>query len=126
MVCTTRWAHRKGKAVRVLQGSIWDVAVDLRRESATFGRWEGFPLSAAELKLLWIPEGFAHGFLVLSGRAEVLYKTTGFYNPGSERTIVWNDPSLRIDWPLARIDQMAPIVSPKDRDGVLFPAADYF
>src|ERR1700761_4768833 len=99
----------QGKLVRVLSGHIWDVAVDLRRDSPDFGRWAGFDLKPRnaqdELELLWIPEGFAHGFLVLSETAEVLYKTTRGYYPPGERTILWNDPNLAIAWPL---DDLAP------------------
>ncbi|HEU5340056.1 dTDP-4-dehydrorhamnose 3,5-epimerase [Edaphobacter sp.] len=115
----------QGKLVRVLSGHIWDVAVDLRPGSADFGKWAGFylkPLTdAGELQLLWIPEGFAHGFLVLSESAEVLYKTTDVYYPGGERTILWNDPTLNIDWPLGGIE---PMVSAKDAQGSLFTQAE--
>jgi dTDP-4-dehydrorhamnose 3,5-epimerase len=115
----------QGKLVRVLSGHIWDVALDLRPESPTFGRWEGFhlqPLNAeGEMELLWIPEGFAHGFLVLSPNAEVLYKTTQFYEPLSERCILWNDPALGIAWPL---EGLIPVVSAKDRLGKLFAEAE--
>jgi dTDP-4-dehydrorhamnose 3,5-epimerase len=117
--------HPQGKLVRVLSGHIWDVAVDLRSGSPTFGRWEGFHLRAlnagGELELLMIPEGFAHGFLVLSSHAEVLYKTTDFYRPADERCILWSDPALGIDWPL---DGMEPIVSAKDALGVEFGCAE--
>src|SRR6202045_2371704 len=117
----------QGKLVRVLSGHIWDVAVDLRRNSPDFGQWAGFhlkPPSATDpLEMLWIPEGFAHGFLVLSETAEVLYKTTDFYDPSSERCILWNDPSLNISWPLELLDQ-APTVSPKDEKGSLFQQAE--
>jgi dTDP-4-dehydrorhamnose 3,5-epimerase len=115
----------QGKLVRVLSGHIWDVAVDLRRDSPGFGKWAGFdlqPLNAAgELEMLWIPEGFAHGFLVLSETAEVLYKTTRGYFPAGERCILWNDPSLTIAWPL---DGLTPVVSGKDAQGVPFAAAE--
>jgi dTDP-4-dehydrorhamnose 3,5-epimerase len=115
----------QGKLVRVLSGHIWDVALDLRRDSPTFGRWEGFHLqprnATGELELLWIPEGFAHGFLVLSSHAEVLYKTTHFYNPSDERCILWNDPELGIGWSL---DGMEPVVSAKDAQGVVFERAE--
>ena len=117
--------QQQGKLVRVLSGHIWDVALDLRRGSPTFGRWEGFHLqprnTAGEMELLWIPEGFAHGFLVLSPTAEVLYKTTQFYEPSSERCILWSDPELGIAWPL---EGMTPVVSAKDAAGVAFAAAD--
>jgi dTDP-4-dehydrorhamnose 3,5-epimerase len=115
----------QGKLVRVLSGHIWDVAVDLRPNSPDFGRWAGFHLQAEspdeELQLLWIPEGFAHGFLVLSDTAEVLYKTTNLYHPPGERCILWNDPTLNISWPL---DGMTPNVSDKDALGTPFQSAD--
>jgi dTDP-4-dehydrorhamnose 3,5-epimerase len=115
----------QGKLVRVLSGHIWDVALDLRRDSPTFGRWEGFHLkpgnTVGEMELLWIPEGFAHGFLVLSPGAEVLYKTTQFYEPTSERCILWSDPALGIAWPL---EGLLPVVSAKDEAGALFSDAE--
>ncbi|WP_213805544.1 dTDP-4-dehydrorhamnose 3,5-epimerase [Granulicella sp. dw_53] len=114
----------QGKLVRVLSGHIWDVAVDLRPSSPDFGKWEGFHLKSDPLQLLWIPEGFAHGFLVLSDTAEVLYKTTDLYHPPGERCILWNDPTLNISWPLEALDGLTPSVSPKDAVGTLFTAAD--
>ena len=118
----------QGKLVRVLSGHIWDVAVDLRRNSPDFGKWAGFHLKAQstadELQLLWIPEGFAHGFLVLSDTAEVLYKTTDFYHPAGERSILWSDPTLNIAWPLEALNGSQPSISPKDEQGALFTAAD--
>jgi dTDP-4-dehydrorhamnose 3,5-epimerase len=118
----------QGKLIRVLSGHIWDVAVDLRRNSPDFGKWAGFHLQAEspsdQLQLLWIPEGFAHGFLVLSETAEVLYKTTDFYYPAGERSILWNDPTLNITWPLERLNGSLPSISPKDAQGALFTAAD--
>ena len=115
----------QGKLVRVLSGHIWDVVVDLRRSSPTFGRHEAFDLQPVnpkgEPELLWVPEGFAHGFLVLSEKAEVLYKTTDFYLPKAERSILWNDPKLGIAWPL---DGLTPSVSAKDGKGVLFDEAE--
>jgi dTDP-4-dehydrorhamnose 3,5-epimerase len=118
----------QGKLVRVLSGHIWDVAVDLRRNSPDFGKWAGFHLKAQsaddDLQLLWIPEGFAHGFLVLSDTAEVLYKTTNLYHPIGERSILWNDPTLNITWPLEALNGTAPSVSAKDALGSLFPDAD--
>lgn len=108
----------QGKLVRVLSGHIWDVAVDLRRESPDFGKWAGFHLKplneAGEMELLWIPEGFGHGFVVLSETAEVLYKTTRGYYPAGERSILWNDPTLGIEWPLEGIE---PSISGKDAAG---------
>jgi dTDP-4-dehydrorhamnose 3,5-epimerase len=118
----------QGKLVRVLSGHIFDVAVDLRRESPDFGKWEGFHLqprnAAGELEMLWIPEGFAHGFLVLSETAEVLYKTTNLYHPAGERSILWNDPTLNIVWPLDALDGVEPSVSGKDAQGSPFLSAD--
>jgi len=115
----------QGKLIRVLSGHIWDVAVDLRRHSPTFGRHAAFHLqprnAAGELEMLWIPEGFAHGFLVLSDTAEVLYKTTDFYYPEGERCIRWNDAELGIPWPL---DGLMPAVSSKDATGSLFRDAE--
>jgi dTDP-4-dehydrorhamnose 3,5-epimerase len=111
----------QGKLIRVLSGHIWDVAVDLRPNSPDFGKWAGFHLRPDPLQLLWIPEGFAHGFLVLSDTAEVLYKTTGFYHPPGERCILWSDPNLNIPWPL---DGLALTVSPKDAQGTLFANAE--
>ncbi len=115
----------QGKLVRVLAGHIWDVAVDLRRDSPHFGKHAGFHLQPrnhdGELELLWIPEGFAHGFLVLSETAEVLYKTTAAYYPAGERCIRWNDPTLAIPWPLGGL---TPSVSAKDAQGVPFLEAD--
>ena len=118
----------QGKLIRVLSGHIWDVAIDLRRNSATFGKWAGFNLKAQSvddpLELLWIPEGFAHGFLVLSKTAEVLYKTTDIYYPAGERSILWNDPTLNIAWPLEALKGTPVFVSPKDERGSLFTEAD--
>jgi dTDP-4-dehydrorhamnose 3,5-epimerase len=102
--------HPQGKLVRVTQGAAWDVAVDIRRDSPTFGRWVGVELSAENRRQLWVPEGLAHGFLVLSELAEVLYKTTEFYAPGCEQCIRWDDPTLAIRWPLAA----PPVLSPRD------------
>ena len=112
----------QGKLVRCLSGHIWDVALDLRRSSPDFGRWAGFDLTEETLEYLWIPEGFAHGFAVVSETANVLYKTTRFYFPSGERTIRWNDPTLTISWPLAEIGM--PSVSAKDAVGKLFSEAD--
>ncbi|HXS14043.1 MAG TPA: dTDP-4-dehydrorhamnose 3,5-epimerase [Acidobacteriaceae bacterium] len=124
--------HPQGKLVRVLSGHIWDVAVDLRRDSPDFGRWAAFDLKPlnddGELELLWIPEGFAHGFLVLSETAEVLYKTTRGYYPPGERCVLWNDPELGISWPLeqikAELPGAEPAVSAKDAKGALLRDAE--
>lgn len=112
----------QGKLVRVVAGSVFDVAVDLRRSSPTFGRWVGEVLSAENKRQLWVPEGFAHGFVVLSESAEFVYKTTDYYAPEYERSIIWNDPTLAIDWPL----QEAPLVSSKDEKGSPFLSAEVF
>jgi len=101
----------QGKLVRVVAGEVFDIAVDLRRTSPTFGRWAGVTLSAANKRQLWIPEGFAHGFLVLSESADFLYKATDYYAPEWDRGIAWNDPDLGIPWPL----DGAPLLSDKDR-----------
>lgn len=113
----------QSKLVRVIAGEIFDVALDLRRHSPSFGQWEGVVLSAANKRQLWIPEGFAHGFLVLSEDAEVLYKTTAYWAPEHERCIAWNDPRLAIDWPLAGA---LPHLSAKDARGVPFAEAEVF
>jgi len=112
----------QGKLVRVTQGSVWDVAVDLRRGSASFGRWVGFELSAEGRRSAWIPAGFAHGFVVTSDVAEVQYKTTDYYAPEHERSLLWNDPTLAIPWPLAG----APILTAKDRGGRPLAEAETF
>lgn len=112
----------QGKLVRVVQGEVFDVAVDLRRSSPHFGKWVGALLNAENKHQLWVPEGFGHGFVVLSDTAEFLYKTTDYYAPAHERCIAWNDPTLAIDW---RIND-EPTVSAKDSLGKLFPQADYF
>uniref|UniRef100_UPI004057638E dTDP-4-dehydrorhamnose 3,5-epimerase n=1 Tax=Candidatus Electronema sp. TaxID=2698783 RepID=UPI004057638E len=112
----------QGKLVRVVQGEVFDVAVDIRRSSPTFGQWAGEILSAENKRLLWVPEGFAHGFLVLSESAEFLYLTTNYYAPEHERAIIWNDPDLNIVWPLAG----EPNLSAKDRQAKSFREADLF
>ncbi|HEU0100054.1 MAG TPA: dTDP-4-dehydrorhamnose 3,5-epimerase [Allosphingosinicella sp.] len=101
----------QAKLVRVASGAIFDVAVDMRRSSSTFGRWFGVELSAENHRQLWIPEGFAHGFLTLSETADVIYKTTGYYSPSDEGSLAWDDPDVGIEWPLT----VEPLLSPKDR-----------
>ncbi|MDJ0696534.1 dTDP-4-dehydrorhamnose 3,5-epimerase [Mastigocoleus sp. MO_188.B34] len=112
----------QGKLVRAIVGTIFDVAVDIRKSSPTFGKWVGYTLSAENKRQIWIPSGFAHGFLVVSETAEVLYKTTDYYAPQHERCILWNDPELAIDWPLTA----SPIVSAKDQAGKPFQSAEVF
>ncbi|WP_347903261.1 dTDP-4-dehydrorhamnose 3,5-epimerase [Pseudomonas purpurea] len=114
--------HTQGKLVRVTAGEVLDVAVDIRRSSPNFGRWASVRLSAQNNRQLWIPEGFAHGFVVLSDYAEFLYKTTDYYTPSAERCIRWDDPDLAIDWQLTE----APQLSVKDQAGVQFKEADVF
>lgn len=115
--------HRpQGKLVRVVSGSVLDVAVDLRRSSPTFGKWVGEILSADNKAQMWVPEGFAHGFIVLSDSAETAYKATDYYAPEHERCIAWDDPQLAIDWPTT----LAPHVSDKDRRGLSFASAELF
>jgi dTDP-4-dehydrorhamnose 3,5-epimerase len=115
--------HRpQGKLVRCVAGEVFDVAVDLRVHSPSFGRWAGALLSADNKRQMWIPEGFAHGFLVLSESADFLYKTTEYYAPEEERTIRWDDPELNIRWPLTGL----PRLSDKDSGGTPFRQADYY
>jgi len=104
----------QGKLVRAVAGEVFDVAVDLRKESATFGKWAGTRLSSMNHQMIWIPKGFAHGFYTLSESAEVAYKVTDFYAPQHERTLLWNDPDVAIQWPL----KGEPILSDKDRAGI--------
>lgn len=113
----------QGKLVRVSHGAVFDVAVDLRQSSQTFGKWVGIELSAENKKQLWVPPGFAHGFLVLSEMAEFIYKTTDYWHAASERCIVWNDPDLKIQWPSIGIK---PILNSKDSAGMSFKQAPYF
>ncbi len=113
----------QGKLVRVVAGEVFDVAVDIRRSSPTFGQWVGEILSAENKKQLWVPAGFAHGFIVLSDHAEFLYNTTDYWAPEYERCIVWNDAALAIDWPLA---DKQPILSEKDARGMAFNAAEVY
>ena len=112
----------QGKLVRVVAGEVFDVAVDIRHASPTFGRWVGEFLSADNKRQLWIPPGFAHGFMVLSESAEFLYKTTDYYAPALERCIQWDDPELAIDWPAG----FAPLLSAKDQQGVALASAEVF
>ncbi|ARI79379.1 dTDP-4-dehydrorhamnose 3,5-epimerase [Microcystis aeruginosa] len=114
--------HPQGKLVRVVNGSVFDVAVDARQSSPTFGQWVSCVLSAENKRIFWVPEGFAHGFIVLSERAEFLYKTTNYYYPQYEKTIAWNDADLGIDWPL----EIPPILSPKDQAGQPFKSVEVF
>lgn len=113
----------QGKLVRVVRGAVFDVAVDIRRSSRTFGRWVGAELSEENRRQLWVPPGFAHGFVVLSDTAEFLYKTTDYYAPSHERCIAWNDPDLSIDWRLAGLQ---PLLSAKDAKGVRLAEAELF
>ena len=114
--------HAQGKLVRVVAGEVFDVAVDIRRASPTFGQWVGVVLSAENKRQLWIPEGFAHGFVVMSDAAEFLYKTTDFYAPQFERCIRWDDPAIAIQWPLTG----EPLLSQKDAQGVALKDAELF
>lgn len=114
--------HSQGKLVRVVVGEVYDVAVDLRRSSPTFGKWVGAHLSAENKRQFWVPEGFGHGFVVLSDAAEFLYRTTEYYAPESERCIIWDDPELAIDWP----QEVSPLLSAKDEQGVRFADAEYY
>jgi len=114
--------HAQGKLVRVTHGEVFDVAVDIRRSSPTFSRWVGINLSAENKRMLWIPPGFAHGFLVMSEAAEFLYKTTDYWYAEHERTLLWNDPALGIDWPV----QGMPLLAPKDAAGRPLAAADLY
>lgn len=106
--------HPQGKLVRVVAGEVYDVAVDLRRSSPTFGQWTGQTLSADNKRMMWVPPGFAHGFCVVSEFAEFLYKTTDYWHPEHERSLLWNDPELAIDWPL----QGEPLLAAKDQAGL--------
>jgi dTDP-4-dehydrorhamnose 3,5-epimerase len=115
--------HTQGKLVRVVSGAVFDVVVDMRQSSATFGRSVGIELSADNKRQLWVPEGFAHGFFVLTDSAEFVYKCTDYYHPQSEVSLLWSDPALNIDWPL---DGVQPALSAKDKQGVLFADAPKF
>jgi len=116
-------AQPQAKLVRVVMGEVYDVAVDLRRSSATFGRWVAVTLSAENRRMLWVPVGFAHGFMVTSESAEFLYKTTDYYAPEHERSLLWNDPALAIPWPL---EGELPLLKPKDASGAPLALADCF
>ena len=114
--------HAQGKLVRVVEGEVFDVAVDLRRSSPTFGRWVGERLSASNHRQLWVPPGFAHGFVVLSESAQFLYKTTDYWYPEHERSLLWNDPAIGIDWPL----DAQPLLAAKDAAAALLRDAEVF
>lgn len=114
--------HAQGKLVRVTEGKVFDVVVDLRKSSSTFGRWVGAHLSADKHCQLWVPPGFAHGFVVLSERAQFLYKTTDYWYPEYERTLLWNDPAVGIEWPIDFVPQLAA----KDAAGKTLTNAEYF
>lgn len=114
--------HPQGKLVRVIAGAVFDVAVDLRRSSATFGRWVGHTLSAENKMMMWVPPGFAHGFCVTTESAEFLYKTTDYWYPEHERCLLWNDPDLAIAWPLAG----EPVLAAKDRVGAGLADAEVY
>jgi dTDP-4-dehydrorhamnose 3,5-epimerase len=115
----------QGKLVRVVAGEVFDVAIDIRRSSPHFGQTFGLRLSAENKRMLWVPPGFAHGFIVLSESAEFLYKVTDYYSPAYERSIVWNDPQLAIDWPLPP-GLSEPLLSAKDKAGARFAEAEVF
>jgi dTDP-4-dehydrorhamnose 3,5-epimerase len=116
--------HAQGKLVRVTHGAVFDVAVDIRPNSKTFGKWFGLELSAENKKQLWIPPGLAHGFLVTTESAEFLYKTTDYYYPAFERSLLWNDPSLGIDWPLHLLDA-EPLLAAKDMAALTFSDSNF-
>jgi len=114
--------HPQGKLVRVVAGEVFDVAVDIRKSSKTFGQWMGVRLSAENHRQVWIPPGFAHGFMVLSDSAEFLYKTTDYWYPEHERSLIWNDPALKIEWPIA----LTPVLSAKDESAPTLHQAELF
>ena len=116
--------HTQGKLIRVVIGEIFDVAVDLRKSSSTFGKWVGEYLSAENKHQLWVPPGFAHGFFTLSAQADVVYKATDYFDPAGERCIRWDDPDLAIEWPIPT--GIEPLVSSKDQDGDTFSDAEVF
>ena len=119
-----RAPYAQGKLVRVVQGKVWDVAVDIRPESKTYGKWVGVELSAENKTMFWIPEGFAHGFVALEDNTQFLYKTTNYYNKESEDAIIWNDPTLAIDWPLGGISEIS--ISCKDNLAKKLDCVKYF
>ncbi len=116
--------NTQGKLVRVISGEVFDVAVDLRQNSPDFGKWIGTTLSAENMRMFWVPEGFAHGFYVMSDEAEFVYKCTDYYAPEYERSILWNDPKIGIDWPL--INNKPPALSQKDENAELLENAEVF
>jgi len=116
--------YAQGKLLRVVSGEIFDVAVDIRRASPSFGQWVGIRLTEENKQQLWVPPGFAHGFYVISDYADVIYKTTDFYTPEWERTILWNDPAIGIEWPISA--GQLPLLSPKDKQGKLLGEAELF
>ena len=116
----------QGKLIRVAHGEVFDVCVNLKRNHPEFGHWAGVYLSAENKRQLWIPPGFAHGFLVLSERADFMYKTTDYYSPSAERCLLWNDPALAIDWPLAALNGLSPTLTAKDAAGTPLIDADTF
>lgn len=116
--------NTQGKLVRVVQGQVFDVAVDLRKSSPTFGQWVGEILSADNKKQLWVPEGFAHGFYVMSETAEFVYKCTDYYSPEHDRSLLWNDETIGINWPL--VNNLPPLLSDKDKNAKAFNEADTF
>ena len=113
----------QGKLVRVMGGQVWDVAVDIRRESPTFKKWVGVHLSDENKRMIWIPPGFAHGFVVLSARADFLYKATAYYDQPSDRALRWGDPAIGVEWPLGELDQ-SPILSTKDLSAPILAQAE--
>lgn len=116
--------NTQGKLVRVVSGEVFDVAVDMRQASPTFGKWVGVHLSAENKRQLWVPEGFAHGFYVVSDSAEFVYKCTDYYNPNAEHSLLWNDEVVGINWPLTGNEE--PLLSAKDKQGIPFKEAVYF
>lgn len=115
--------HAQAKLVRVVSGVVFDVAVDMRRSSPTFGRWVGAILSSENQNQMWVPEGFAHGFLVLSETADFVYKTTDYWSPANERSVRWNDPALAVDWPVQGFE---PVLSAKDQEAPLLADAECY